>query len=196
MASGTRRPDRPRKKYSAPGATSDNLARKLDSRELERRLERSGQVDFDQQYRQRRESEAERRARQRAKAKAAVRPAQKVNLLAVLAFFGVAAMTVGILLCYIRLNAISRNIVRMKADIAALEVEQVGLLTKYEQSFDLSSVKEAAEGYGMVQPSESQIYNIELPGANQAVSHSGRRSAAGEEPLLNRILDKLRGLLE
>ena len=191
MASSTRRP---RKKYDTPGTANDNLARKLDSRELERRLERSGQVDFDQQYRQRRETEAERRSRQRAKA--AVRPAQKVNILAVLAFFGIAALTVGVLLCYIQLNAISRNIVRMKTEITALEVEQVGLLTKYEQSFDLTSVKEAAESYGMVQPSESQIYNIELPGANQAVSHSGRRSAGSAESLLDRVLDKLRGLLE
>ena len=193
MASSTRRP---RKKYDTPGTANDNLARKLDSRELERRLERSGQVDFDQQYRQRRETEAERRSRQRAKAKAAVRPAQKVNILAVLAFFGIAALTVGVLLCYIQLNSISRNIVRMKTEITALEVEQVGLLTKYEQSFDLTSVKEAAESYGMVQPSESQIYNIELPGANQAVSHSGRRSAGSAESLLDRVLDKLRGLLE
>lgn len=193
MASGTRRP---RKKYDTPGAARDNLARKLDSRELERRLERSGQVDFDQQYRQRRETEAERRARQRAKAKADVRPAQKVNVLAVLAFFGIAALTVGVLLCYIQLNAISRHIVRMKADITALEVEQVDLLTRYEQAFDLSSVKEAAERYGMVQPSESQIYNIELPGENQAVSHSGRRSVAEEDSLLDRALDKLRGFLE
>ena len=193
MASSTRRP---RKKYDTPGTANDNLARKLDSRELERRLERSGQVDFDQQYRQRRETEAERRSHQRAKAKAAVRPAQKVNILAVLAFFGIAALTVGVLLCYIQLNAISRNIVRMKTEITALEVEQVGLLTKYEQSFDLTSVKEAAESYGMVQPSESQIYNIELPGANQAVSHSGRRSAGSAESLLDRVLDKLRGLLE
>ncbi len=193
MASSTRRP---RKKYDTPGTANDNLARKLDGRELERRLERSGQVDFDQQYRQRRETEAERRSRQRAKAKAAVRPAQKVNILAVLAFFGIAALTVGVLLCYIQLNAISRNIVRMKTEITALEVEQVGLLTKYEQSFDLTSVKEAAESYGMVQPSESQIYNIELPGANQAVSHSGRRSAGSAESLLDRVLDKLRELLE
>ena len=173
MASSTRRP---RKKYDTPGTANDNLARKLDSRELERRLERSGQVDFDQQYRQRRETEAERRSRQRAKAKAAVRPAQKVNILAVLAFFGIAALTVGVLLCYIQLNAISRNIVRMKTEITALEVEQVGLLTKYEQSFDLTSVKEAAESYGMVQPSESQIIYISLPGEDQVTAYQAKPS--------------------
>ena len=42
---------RPRRRYNTPGVVNDNLARKLDSKELERRLERSGQLDFDQQYR-------------------------------------------------------------------------------------------------------------------------------------------------
>ena len=42
---------RPRSRYSPPGPVSGNLARKMDSRELERRLESSGQLDFDQQYR-------------------------------------------------------------------------------------------------------------------------------------------------
>ena len=41
-----------------PGVVDGNLARKLDNQELERRLERSGQLDFDQQYRRRKESEA------------------------------------------------------------------------------------------------------------------------------------------
>ena len=37
-----------------------NLARKLDNQELERRLERSGQLDFDQQYRRRKDLGARR----------------------------------------------------------------------------------------------------------------------------------------
>lgn len=185
MASSTRRP---RRRYHTPGPASDNLARKLDSRELERRLERSGQVDFDQVYRQRQESEAERRSRQRQrnKVKNEARPVQRISPLAALAFLGVAGLMVGVLLCYIQINAISRNIVKMKTEIAALEVEQVGLLAEYEKSFDLASVKEAAQQYGMVQPSESQIISIELPGENQAVSHSG-----GEPGLLSRILEAL-----
>ena len=46
-------------------------------------------------------------------------------------------------------------------------VEQVALMAKYEQSFDLSSVKEIAESVGMAQPSESQICYIDLPGSDQ-----------------------------
>ncbi len=144
-----------------------NLARKLDNQELERRLERSGQLDFDQQYRRRKESEAEQLARRRA----SVRPAQKVNKGAVLGFMAVAAMMMVLLLCYVKINAISRSIVQMKEEIKELQVERVSLLTQYEQKFDLASVKAAAEAAGMSPPSESQIYYIDLPGADQAVAY-------------------------
>ena len=170
------RRNRTRQSYRTPGVVDGNLARRLDGQELERRLERSGQLDFDQQYRRRRETEAERISRRRAKAKARVRPAQKVNGAAVLGFVGVAAMMVVLLLCYVRINAISRSIVQMKEEIKALQVEQVSLLTQYEQKFDLASVKAAAEAAGMSQPSESQIYYIDLPWADQAVSY---RSESG-----------------
>lgn len=153
-----------------------NLARKLDNQELERRLERSGQLDFDQQYRRRKESEAEQLARRRAKAKASVRPAQKVNKGAVLGFVAVAAMMMVLLLCYVKINAISRSIVQMKEEIKELQVERVSLLTQYEQKFDLASVKAAAEAAGMSPPSESQIYYIDLPGADQAVAYGSESS--------------------
>lgn len=165
------RRNRTRQSYRTPGVVDGNLARRLDGQELERRLERSGQLDFDQQYRRRRETEAERISRRRAKAKASVRPAQKVNGAAVLGFVGVAAMMVVLLLCYVKINAISRSIVQMKEEIKALQVEQVSLLTQYEQKFDLASVKAAAEAAGMSRPSESQIYYIDLPGADQAVAY-------------------------
>ena len=154
-----------------PGVVDGNLARKLDNQELERRLERSGQLDFDQQYRRRKESEAEQLARRRAKVKASVRPAQKVNKGAVLGFMAVAAMMMVLLLCYVKINAISRSIVQMKEEIKELQVERVSLLTQYEQKFDLASVKAAAEAAGMSPPSESQIHYIDLPGADQAVAH-------------------------
>lgn len=177
---------KPRQRYNNPGVVDGNLARKLDSRALERRLERSGQLDFDQQYRRRRETEAERLSRRRAQAKAAVRPAQRVSFAAVLGFAFVGALMVATLLCYVRINSISRSIVSMKERISVLQVEQVALLTQYEQAFDLSSVKEAAEAAGMTIPSESQIYYIDLPGEDQAVSYTGR-----EGGLLDRVLTGL-----
>lgn len=181
---------RPRQHYNTPGVVSGNLARKLDSRELERRLEHSGQLDFDQQYRQRKASQAELIARRRARVKAAVRPAQKVSPLAVMGFLCVGVLMVGLLLCYVQINAVSRSIVSMKSRISVLEVEQVALLTEYEQAFDLSSVKAAAEAAGMTQPSESQIYYIDLPGEDQAVSYSGTSPG-----LLGGVFDSLRQVM-
>lgn len=164
------------RRYSAtPYSVDGNLARKPDYRELERQLDRSGRMDFDQLYERPSETAAERNARRRAQVKAAVRPAQKVSPIALLSAVCVAFLVVVLLLCYVRLNTISRSIVSMKAEISKLEAEQVDLLTKYEQTFDLSAVKEAAAAAGMVQPSDSQIYYIALPGEDQITSHRPER---------------------
>ena len=165
-----------RKRYNTPGVVNGSLARELSSYELERRLERSGELAPDQYYVRRRESQADVLARRRAKTKAAVRPAQKVSPLAVLGFSSVAVLMVALLLCYIRINAISGSIVEMKEQISALEVEQVSLLTRYERAFDLATVKEAAEEAGMRQPDDSQIYYIDLPGEDQAVAYGSQDS--------------------
>lgn len=172
-ARNSRQPDR---RYRTPGVVDDNLARKLDSRELERRLDNSGRMDFDQLYRRQQMTDAERRAKQRAKVRASVRPAQHISLMTVGAALCVAGLMVVLLLCYIQMNEISRSIVSMKAQITQLEVDQVSLLTRHEQAFDLSTVKEAAEAAGMTQPSDSQVFYIRLPGEDQAVAH---RSASG-----------------
>lgn len=155
-----------KRRYSAPNAAVDgNLARKLDN------LNRSGRMDFDELYERRPETALERNARRRAQAKANLRPAQKVSAMALLGFVCTAFLMVVLLLCYVRLNTISRSIVSMKEEIKALEVQQVSLLTEYEQTFDLSAVKEAALAAGMRDPSESQIYYISLPGEDQATAY-------------------------
>ncbi len=160
-----------RKYYNTPGVVDGNLARDLSSEELRHQLETSGQLDFDQQYRKRKESYADQVARQRAKAKAMVRPVQKASLLPVIGFVSVAILMVGLLLCYVEMNTISRNIVEMKTQISQLEVEQVSLMARYEQAFDTATVKEAAEAAGMSMPSDSQVYYIDLPGQDQAVAY-------------------------
>lgn len=194
MAANSKKP-RSKSRYQSSSPVNGNLARKLDSRELERRLERSGHLDFDKQYRRRQESDAERRARQRAQTKAAVRPAQKIAPLPVLGFVSVAVMLVLLLMCYIQINAVSRSIVSMKNQISLLEAEQLSLLTKYEQSFDLTSVKESAKAAGMSQPSESQIYYIDLPGEDQAVSRSSAKSGP-LDGLFSAISEKIQTVLE
>jgi len=97
---------------------------------------------------------------------------------AVLGFVCVAALLVGLLMCYVQINAISNDIVSMKAQISQLEIEQVSLLTRYEQAFDLSTVKEAAQAAGMNHPSDSQIYYIDLPGQDQAVALAAKETGS------------------
>ena len=167
-----------RRYYNTPGVVDGNLARELNTDELRHRLETSGQLDFDQQYRKRKETQAELIARQRAKAKAQVRPAQKASLLPVIGFISVAVMMVGVLMCYAEINAISGEIVEMKQQISQLEVEQVSLNARYEQAFDTATVKEAAQAAGMSMPSDSQIYYIDLPGQDQAVAYGAQRGGA------------------
>lgn len=175
-----------RRYYNTPGVVDGNLARELSGEELRRQLETSGQLDFDQQYRRQRESQADLIARQRARAKAMVRPAQRLPLLPIVGFACVAAMMVGLLLCYVEINAISSSIVDMKEEISQLELEQVSLQTRYEQAFDTATVKEAAEAAGMTMPSDSQIFYIDLPGEDQAVACGEERTGA---------LSRLRALL-
>ena len=135
--------DRRRRAYgSTPGKVVDgNLARRL-----ERELERSGQMAPDEYYVRRKESRADKLSRRRKEVKASIRPAQKLEPAAVIGFGVVGVLLTLLVLCYVRLNAISREIV--------------------------ATVKTAAEAAGMSQPSDSQITYIELPGQDNAVAYS------------------------
>lgn len=183
MAAGAKRNDR---RYRTPGVVDGNLARQLSSYELERRLEESGQVDFDQAYRRRELTEAEKLARRRAETKAAVRPAQKASPVVVLGFAAIGGLLIMLILCYVQINAISSNIVSMKQEISRLEADQISLRARHEQAFDTASVKEAAMAVGMGQPTDSQITYISLPGEDQT------RSCKTEEAgILSRIFSAL-----
>ena len=168
--------------YRTPGVVDGNLARDLRNRELEQQLEHSGQLDFDKQYRQRQESEADRLSRRRQETRATVRQAQSVPVGSLLCGAVVAVLAVMVVGSHVRLNEISADIVSMKHEIAQLEIEQVALQTQYEQAFDLSSVKEVAEAAGMRQPSDGQIYYIDLPGEDLAVACNQT-----EESMLRRV---------
>ena len=160
--------------YRTPGVVNDNLARDLTRRELEERLERSGQLDVDQQYRRPQETNADQLSRQRQARKATVRQAQSIPVVAVLGGMVLAVLAVMIVNCQVQINAMSSGIVDMKRQIQELEIEQVSLQTRYEQAFDLASVKEAAESVGMHQPGEGQVIYINLPGEDQAVTGMNR----------------------
>lgn len=156
--------------YRTPGVIHDNLARELTRHELEERLNRSGQIDFDQQYRRRQESNADRLSRQRKAVRATVRQPQKIPVASVAGSVILAVLAVMVVYCQVQINEISSSIVTMKKQISELEEEQISLQTRYEQAFDPAAVKAAAEAAGMQQPGEGQVIYIDLPGEDQTVS--------------------------
>ena len=131
-----------------------------------------GNLAYDFDYEQRRAQRTERRAeekprkvqRREAKVQTTVRtrPRQKVSRIALAGFTALAAMVLVLVMSYAKLTAISSDVVSMKNELTALQDEHVALLTRYEQTFDLSAIKEAAEATGMAKPSASQIFYVDL----------------------------------
>ncbi|MCR5825490.1 MAG: hypothetical protein K6G54_02870 [Oscillospiraceae bacterium] len=137
----------------------------------------SGNLAYDygrleREERRRREREAQQAERQvEAQRNAARREAEplprrregiRVSPVAVLGFATVAAMVVLLLMSYAQLTMISKTVVAQQKTLATLEEEHVKLVSRYERTFDLSAIKEAAESAGMAKPSASQIYYIDL----------------------------------
>lgn len=131
-----------------------------------------GNLAYDFNYEEKRTQRAERRTeekprkaqQQEPKAQTTVRTRarQKVSLTALAGFTALAAMVLVLVMSYAKLTAISSNVVLMKNELTALQSEHVALLTRYEQTFDLSAIKEAAEATGMAKPSASQIFYVDL----------------------------------
>ena len=147
----------------------------------------SGNLAYDYDYlerEQRRRAEREQReyAARRAR-EAAPRPAPRrqvvappkhrerirVSNLVVLGFAVAAAMVVVLLMSYAQLTAISGEVVTKQKELTALQEEHVKLVARYERTFDLTSIKEAAEASGMAKPSASQIYYVDLSAPDNVV---------------------------
>ncbi len=138
-----------------------------------------GNLAYDFDYEQRRTQRTERRAeekprkaqRQEAKVQTTVRTRarQRVSLAALAGFTALAAMVLVLVMSYAKLTAISSDVVSMKNELTALQDEHVTLLTRYEQTFDLSAIKEAAEATGMAKPSASQIFYVDLSESDSVV---------------------------
>ena len=78
-----------------------------------------------------------------------------------------------LLLGYVQLTTVSNNVSTIKKELATLEEEHVSLLTEYEKTFDLATIKAAAEDAGMSKPTSGQIQYIDLSGADTAVVCGG-----------------------
>ena len=150
-----------------------NLAYDLDTLVRERQLEEAGSMP---ERRVEPERQPQVQARRRPQAQAKARP----SALAVGGIALVCALVMVLLLGYVQLTTVSNNVSTIKKDIAALEEEHVSLLTEYEKTFDLATIKAAAEEAGMSKPSAGQIQYIDLSGADTAVVYGNEPGVAAK----------------
>ena len=165
------------------GATYGSLAYDLDALAREKQLDEAGKLP--QKKVRPAQPEVQPVQRRQPAARAAVRPSPVLLLGTVL----VVGMVIALMLCYVKLTGISDNVSSIKREISALEEEHVALLTAYERTFDLATVKAAAEAAGMSKPSSGQIQYIDLSGADSVEVY-----AAGGAAALNGFTEKAESL--
>ena len=165
------------------GYTDGSLAYDLDALARERALDDAGRMDGD-----RRQVAAPRR-------QTAARPAAKPSPLILACAAVLAGLVVVLLMGYVRLTEVSADITQIKTEMGKLEEQHVALLTQYEKTFDLATVKRVAEEVGMRKPTGGQIEYLELPAADSAVVY---RSDAGTalESILTEISDAAKTVVE
>lgn len=165
------------------GATYGSLAYDLDALAREKQLDEAGKLP--QKKVRPAQPEVQPVQRRQSAARAAVRPSPVLLLGTVL----VVGMVIALMLCYVKLTGISDNVSSIKREISALEEQHVALLTEYERTFDLATVKAAAEAAGMSKPSSGQIQYIDLSGADSVEVY-----AAGGAAALNGFTEKAESL--
>lgn len=139
-------------------AVNGSLAYDLDWAVRERELRHAGEAP-----------RVRENVREEAVPRVRVRERQRVSPVAVAGFVAVIVMAVALLMSYIQLTAVAADTVALKKELAALETEHRTLTAEYEQMFDLTTVREAAEAAGMSKPSASQICYLDLTGGDSAV---------------------------
>ncbi len=147
------------------GYTDGSLAYDLDALARERALDDAGRMERPQ-------AEPAPQPRRQPVARPVAKPSPLVLACAAL----LAGLVVVLLMGYVRLTQVNTDISEMKSEISALEERHVALLTQYEKTFDLATVKRVAEEAGMKKPTSGQIEYLELPSNNTAVVY---RSDAG-----------------
>ena len=162
-------------------AVDGSLARDLDWAVRERELRHAGEAPRHQEQEQVRQQ-----PKVHAAPKVLVRERQQVSLFSLLGFAAVAGLAVLVLMSYILLTALASDTVALKKQLSTLETEHAALTAQYEQMFDLTTVREAAEAAGMTKPSTSQICYLDMAGGDTAIVYQQ------EEPsVLSSVLTSL-----
>ena len=153
-----------RKSYTS---TYGSLAYDLDALVLERQLEQAGTMPE-----HRPEAPVQSRPRTHAHTHAKVHPSPLI-------LGGIALLCVMVLVLmfgYVQLTKVSNRVSDIKSEISVLADEHVSLLTEYEKTFDLATVKSVAEAAGMSKPSAGQIEYIDLSGSDSVVIYRAEAS--------------------
>lgn len=99
----------------------------------------------------------------------------------------VCALVMVLLLGYVQLTVVSNHVVTIKNQLATLQEEHVALVTEYEKTFDLATIKAAAEEAGMSKPTSGQVQFIDLSGSDTAVVY-------GDEPgVVEKAISSIKG---
>ena len=99
----------------------------------------------------------------------------------------VCALVMVLLLGYVQLTVVSNDVVTIKDQLTTLQEEHVALVTEYEKTFDLATVKAAAEEAGMSKPTSGQVQYIDLSGSDTAVVY-------GDEPgVVEKAISSIKG---
>ena len=165
--------------------TNGNLAFDLDVLVRERELETAGEHNRRQEEVRRAEAQPKPRTRPQA------RPRQRVSPVLLAGTMVLAALAVVLVMGYVQLTTISGSVSEMKNELTQLNTEHVALLTRYEQTYDLASVKAAAEAAGMSKPSSGQITYIDLGSPDSATVYR-----SGADGFFSKIADTVDGWLQ
>lgn len=99
----------------------------------------------------------------------------------------VCALVMVLLLGYVQLTMVSNHVVTIKDQLTTLQEEHVALVTEYEKTFDLATIKAAAEEAGMSKPTSGQVQYIDLSGSDTAVVY-------GDEPgVVEKAISSIKG---
>lgn len=151
--------------------------------EVRRRdLEQAGESREEQA--QKRKTAAQRRLAAREKRRAAL-ARLRLPVVGVVGTALAAVLAVMVLMGHIELTRLSSETVSLKKQLSTLQAENTSLTARYERTFDLASVKEAARAAGMAKPSASQISYLNISEGDRAVVYPREESGVFSHILLS-----------
>lgn len=154
-----------------------NLAYDLDALVREHNLDHAGRMDEEQQVQH----------RQQPRTRAVPQSKAKVSPLLIGAVMLLVVMVTGLLIGYVQLTETADAVMTLKDDLSEAQDAHVALVTKYEQTFDMTTIKERAEAAGMSKPGSGQIEYIDISGSDAVVIYQ-----AGADSVLTKAFSTVK----